>query len=76
VKKFAYSLSSLATRVGWSRDKSWLVIDVYYIEIFLFNSSQPSQQHSSTQRLANIQPTANNDGRGYQGIVEDIKGKF
>jgi hypothetical protein len=71
VKKFAYSLSSLATRVGWSRDKSWLVI-----EIFLFNSSQPSQQHSSTQRLANIQPTANNDGRGYQGIVEDIKGKF
>jgi hypothetical protein len=50
------------------------VIDVYYIEISFVNPIQPSQQHSSAQRPANIQPTANNDGRGYKWIVKDING--
>jgi hypothetical protein len=49
-------------------------MDVYYIKISSVNPSQPSQQHSSTQRLANIQQLADNEKRGYQGITEDIKG--
>jgi hypothetical protein len=49
------------------------MIDLYYIQISSVNPTQPSQQHSSTQRPTNIQQTADNNGRGYQGIPEDIK---
>jgi hypothetical protein len=47
------------------------MIDLNYIQISSVNPSQPSQQHSSTQRPTNIQQTADNDGRGWKRISRD-----